>query len=359
MVAAFGKAADLGLKRALVTGGIEQGPGAFAGVCKGACFIIDPARDGKGDVVGEARQAGRRAFDAQARLGLFGIAADHVEVDGGERPNGELGPRVQQRDRAFDLARPEEADRTQRLRQFARGDQRLEGARDLKDSSAAAGIVVGTGVGMVEVAGIDDFVAPIAARNDCGWNAIFARLAPGDDLGAQMHRLAALHPRLPGVRLRRRDHEGEGRVQPGIEMAPAEQALIFAPPAGLLVLRPRHDPRGAIFGHRQRRRRIGLARNQDQLAADRLAGIVAVLVARADVNEGGVGRARDAIFRKAERLVGPGGDSAPVAPDPPPFFVPTAQRNRHPRPGARAGAIHVAMAGKDMVDTSASPASAA
>ena len=76
----------------------------------------------------------------------------------GEGAPRELGPGVQERDRAFDLGGPEEADRPSRPRQRAARDQSLQRARDLEDAGAAAGVVVRSRRGMVEVAGIDDLL---------------------------------------------------------------------------------------------------------------------------------------------------------------------------------------------------------
>ena len=53
---------------------------------------------------------------------------------------------------------------------------------------------------------------------------------------------------LPGMGAGRRDHEGEGRVVPGVEVPPADQALVLAPPRRLLVLRPGDDARRAVLG---------------------------------------------------------------------------------------------------------------
>src|SRR5205085_5001173 len=105
-----------------------------------------------------------------------------------------------------------------------------------------------------------------------------------------------------------------GRVFPGIEMAPADQALVVAPPGALLVLRPGDDPRRAIFGDRQRRRIAGLAGDEDQLPAHVLAGIVALRGAGANVDQLRLRPSADAVLRENNGVLGPGGDPLRILP---------------------------------------------
>ena len=94
----------------------------------------------------------------------------------------------------------------------------------------------------------------------------------------------------------------------GVEMAPADQALVLAPPGGALVLRPGDDAGGAEAADRQLLDRARLRGGEDEPAAHVLALIVALRRAGADVDQVGVGAARDAVLGEADRLVGPGGD---------------------------------------------------
>ena len=162
-------------------------------------------------------------------------------------PGLEFGPGVEQGDRALDLGRPDEADRPLRARQPAGGDEPVQATGDLEDSRAAAGIVVGARRRVIEMAGKNDLLIAPFARDHRGRDQIGPRRAPRLDLGAKPDRLTGLKPLLPCPGLGRRDHEGEGRMgAERVEMAPANQAFILAPPGGALVLRPGDDPNGAV-----------------------------------------------------------------------------------------------------------------
>src|SRR4051812_39981181 len=79
------------------------------------------------------------------------ITSYHVHVNDGLDPLRELGFRVQQGNGALDLGRPDEADRPRRTWQSARGDEFLQGSRDLENRNAATGVVIRSGPLVIEV----------------------------------------------------------------------------------------------------------------------------------------------------------------------------------------------------------------
>ena len=92
----------------------------------------------------------------------------------------ELGPAVEQRQRALDLGRPDEAERARAAR--ARRPSAIsfdERARDLQDRGAAAGVVVGARARMVEVAAEDDLLAATRADRRPGSSRSGCRRRPG------------------------------------------------------------------------------------------------------------------------------------------------------------------------------------
>ena len=99
-----------------------------------------------------------------------------------------------------------------------------------------------------------------------------------------------------------------------VEMAPADQAFILAPPGGSLVLGPGDDAGGAMAADGEIGDRLGLGRGQDQLAAKLLALIIGGGRAGADVDQLGLGAAADAVLGEADRLLRPGGYPHLVAP---------------------------------------------
>src|SRR5581483_10341106 len=123
-------------------------------------------------------------------------------------------------------------------------------------------------------AGEKDLVRAVAARDHRGRDQIGARALAGIDLGAQMDGLAARQALLPGVGARRRDHEGEGGMRrERVEMAPADEALVLAPPAGVLVLRPGDDAGGAEPPDRELLDHARLRGGEDEPATHLLAAI--------------------------------------------------------------------------------------
>jgi hypothetical protein len=97
-------------------------------------------------------------------------------------------------------------------------------------------------------------------------------------------------------------------------VAPADQALVLAPPGGALVLGPGDEPGRAPLGDRELRRRLGLAGDEHELAADVFARIVGGGAPGADVDQLRLGPAADAVPGEGDRLVCPGGDSLGIAP---------------------------------------------
>ena len=89
-------------------------------------------------------------------------------MDGRQRAAPIFGPRIEQGDGAFDLARPNESERPLRLRQAAIGNQAVENSGGLEHTRAAASVIVGARRRMVEVAGKDDFLGAVLTRNDSG-----------------------------------------------------------------------------------------------------------------------------------------------------------------------------------------------
>ena len=82
---------------------------------------------------------------------------------------GELGLGVEQRKRAFDFRRPDEAKGARGSLEFSFGDEALEGARDFENGDAAAGVIVGAGALMIEVAAEGDFFLSTSDRRREWW----------------------------------------------------------------------------------------------------------------------------------------------------------------------------------------------
>src|SRR6185503_5028712 len=86
-------------------------------------------------------------------------AADHVEMHRRLDPRRDLRLAVEQRQRALDLRREDEADRAPRRLEALLVDQLRKRPRDLEDRRAAAGVVVRARARMIEVATEDDLLA--------------------------------------------------------------------------------------------------------------------------------------------------------------------------------------------------------
>src|SRR6187402_1824244 len=104
---------------------------------------------------------------------------------------------------------------------------------------------------MIQVAGIDDLARAVLPRNDGRWDKIGSGRPARLDTRTQPDLFAAPKPFLPCMRSCRRNHERERRVLPRIEVSPANQVLILAPPALFLILRPGNYSGSAVSLHRQ------------------------------------------------------------------------------------------------------------
>ena len=99
-------------------------------------------------------------------------------------------------------------------------------------------------------------------------------------------------------------------------MAPADQALILAPPGLFLVLSPGDQAGGAVDADRERRGLARLGGDQHESALHVLAAIIGFGGSGADVDQLPFGAAVDAVLGKADRLLGPGGDPLQIVPSP-------------------------------------------
>ena len=208
--------------------------------------------------------------------------------------------------RALDFGRPDEAQRTPRRCQPALANQLRKGSRDLENRRAAAGIVVGARARMIEVTAEDDLLAAhlrIGPANRRRGNRIGPRFGAGIDACREPHRLARREARGERTGARRRDHERESlHLRKTVEVSPADERGVLAPPTLTLVLRPADDTGGAVISDGEVGDRTGLRRSQHQASRDLLAGVVALLRPGADVDElGARDFARDAVLCEAER----------------------------------------------------------
>ena len=139
-------------------------------------------------------------------------AADHIHVD--DRPDAlrELRLGVQQRQRAFDFRRPDEANRTRRLGEFSFDDQFLQRASNLQNRHAAAGVVVRAGTLVIEVAAEGNLLVVelrIGAGNRRGHHFGVAGMLPGFYDRVQLDLLAVTEPFAQHPRRLQRNHEAE------------------------------------------------------------------------------------------------------------------------------------------------------
>src|SRR5437660_8244013 len=154
-----------------------------------------------------------------------------------------LRPPVQQRQGPFDLGRPDEADGAAWWVETLLRDELRQRARHLQDRGAAAGVVVRAGPRMIEMAAEDDLlVAQVRAGNGGRGDLVRAGLLARLDDRVQPDRLAGREPLLQRACGLERDHEAEGlERRECVEMAPADEVLVLAPPRRLLVLRVADD----------------------------------------------------------------------------------------------------------------------
>ena len=128
----------------------------------------------------------------------------------------ELGPSVEQRQRAFDLRRPDEADRARaaaRVRFSAISFESVRATSRIVAQPLALSLAPGRG--MIEMTAEDDLLAPprVGAGDRGGGDVVGARLLPGAHDRVQADRLARRAAAAASARARlERDHEREGRA---------------------------------------------------------------------------------------------------------------------------------------------------
>ena len=119
---------------------------------KSVGLLIHKLRKRPRHVMHKRRQTHRPASHLEDRLRLW-PSAHHVHMHHRLDPFGKLRPGVQERDRAFNLRRPDKPNRPRRPRQLPLGNQFLQRPRDFQNRYATARIVVGSRALMIQVAG--------------------------------------------------------------------------------------------------------------------------------------------------------------------------------------------------------------
>jgi hypothetical protein len=224
--------------------------------------------------VNKARKAHGAARHVKYGFG-FRASADHVHVDDSCDALGEFGLAVEQGHGAFDFGREKETDGAGGGSELLVVDQLLQRAGDFEDGGAAAGVVVGSGPLVVEVATEGDlFLLPfgVGAGNGSGHDFVVARMLSRFDHGAQRDFFSAGEAGLQGVSRFEGDHEGECLVgRKRVEVAPADGGLVFTGPGGFADGEILHGAR--------------LRAGEDEFALDHLARIVGFPGTRADVDQ--------------------------------------------------------------------------
>ena len=317
VVAAGAVVGELGEQRLLAALGGDQRELGAAARREGAGLAVRPGAERRGHVVHERGQARRPARDVEDRLGRR-AATDHVEVDRGAGAPRDLGTVVQQRQRALDLGREDEAQGARRPRQAAVGDQRRERPRHFQDGGATAGVVVGARPRVVEVAGEDQLLLAsrrVGAGEGRGDHVVGAVVLPGAHSGVQANRLAAREPRLQLARRAERDHERErgGGVE-AADVPPAHQGGVVPPPGRALVLGVADDAGGAEALDGDGDDRLRLRRGQHEAPAHLAARVVLGRRARPDVDQLRLHLAALAVLRERERHRLPARETARARP---------------------------------------------
>lgn len=212
---------------------------------------------------------------------------------------------VQQRQRPFNLRRPDEADRAARRPEALLVDELAERARDLEDRRAAAGVVVRPRPRVIEVATEDDLLARdggIGAGDRGRGDVVEAGLHLRADDGMKANALSVREARLQRARVAEGDHEGEGlRGREGLEVAPADERLVLLRPRRALIRGVADQSRRAEFPHGQLLRRPRLRADEDDLPFHVLARVVALARPVAGVDQVRHDVGTHAVLRERDR----------------------------------------------------------
>src|SRR6266481_5175431 len=156
---------------------------------------------------------------------------------------------IQQRHRSFNLWRPNKSNRSRRPCHLSLVDQLLQRSRHLQNRHAPAGVVVRPRPLMIQMARKRDLLLlqlRIRPRNRRRHYFIIPRMLPRLHQCVQHDSFAPRQPLAKSARRLQRHHERKRLVlRKRLQMPPANQVLIFAPPSRLLVLRVTHNPRRA------------------------------------------------------------------------------------------------------------------
>ena len=227
----------------------------------------------------KARQAHRPACDVEHRLRLR-PSAHHVHVHYRLDPLCKLRLGIQQRNCPFNLRRPNKSNRPRRSRQRPLVDQLLQRPRHLQNRHAPAGIVVRSRPLMVQVARKRNLLLlqlRIRPRNRRRHHFIISRMLSRLHHRMQPDLFSALQPFLHRPRRLQRHHERKRLVlRKCLQMSPADQILILAPPRRFLVLRVTHNPHPPKFPHCQILHRSRLRACQHNLSLHILPRVVAL-----------------------------------------------------------------------------------
>jgi len=185
-----------------------QREGDLGAAGKGFGLLVDETAEFVSKVGNKGRHADRASRNPEHRLG-FRSPANHVHVN---IRFDEICIRMlgQIHDAAFDLGRPQEANRACRSRQNAICHQCIQRPCGFEYRDTARRVVVSSRPRVIEVAGkMDVLVRPIRATNGRRRERIVAGLMTGVDFGMQVDLFTSRQTLLKFSGLSQRNHEAE------------------------------------------------------------------------------------------------------------------------------------------------------